>query len=151
MPSVVSKPISSDSASGSATPSWVYWAAIGGAALVVVGAAYVFLGPNEGKAKKPKKSKKKTGDSSDSKQATPAKAKAKVEVENLPDDEDELPKDPLERALAAKNKGNKYFRGGKYDSAIKCYTDAIDICPADKKIDLSTFYQNRAAAYDQQV
>ena len=57
--------------------------------------------------------------------------------------------DPLEKALAAKNKGNKYFRGGRYELAIKCYSQAIECCPEGKKSDLSTFYQNRAAAYEQ--
>ena len=45
--------------------------------------------------------------------------------------------------------GNKYFRGGKYEQAIKCYTEAIETCPVEKQMELSTFYQNRAAAYDQ--
>ncbi|ESO93870.1 hypothetical protein LOTGIDRAFT_105182 [Lottia gigantea] len=53
---------------------------------------------------------------------------------------------PLEKAQAAKAKGNKYFKGGKYDQAIACYTEAIDLCPSDKKSDLATFYQNRAAS-----
>jgi tetratricopeptide (TPR) repeat protein len=57
----------------------------------------------------------------------------------------------LQKALAAKNKGNKYFRGGRYELAIKCYTQAIEACPGAKKTDLSTFYQNRAAAYEQLV
>ena len=35
--------------------------------------------------------------------------------------------------------------------AIKCYTEAIDLCPKSNKSDLSTFYQNRAAAYEQMV
>ena len=53
--------------------------------------------------------------------------------------------------MAAKNKGNKYFRGGRYELAIKCYTQAIEVCPEAKKTDLATFYQNRAAAYEQLV
>ena len=53
--------------------------------------------------------------------------------------------------MSCKNKGNKYFRGGRYELAIKCYTEAIDLCPNSKKSDLSTFYQNRAAAYEQMV
>ena len=61
------------------------------------------------------------------------------------------PKDPAARALAAKNKGNKYFKGGRYELAIKCYTQAIEVCPQGKNEDLSTFYQNRAAAYEQLV
>ena len=59
------------------------------------------------------------------------------------------PTDPLEKAMAAKNKGNKYFRGGRYELAIKCYTEAIELCPATNGVDLATFYQNRAAANDQ--
>lgn len=58
---------------------------------------------------------------------------------------------PVERAQAAKNRGNKYFKGGVYDKAIECYTEAIDICPANQKDDIATFYQNRAAAYEQLV
>ncbi|XP_062830872.1 mitochondrial import receptor subunit TOM70 isoform X2 [Anolis carolinensis] len=56
---------------------------------------------------------------------------------------------PLDRAQAAKNKGNKYFKAGKYEQAIQCYTEAIGLCPPEKNSDLSTFYQNRAAAYEQ--
>uniref|UniRef100_A0A8C5G7D6 Mitochondrial import receptor subunit TOM70 n=1 Tax=Gouania willdenowi TaxID=441366 RepID=A0A8C5G7D6_GOUWI len=58
---------------------------------------------------------------------------------------------PLDRAQAAKNKGNKYFKAGKYENAIQCYTEAIALCPKENKSDLSTFYQNRAAAYEQQM
>ncbi len=61
------------------------------------------------------------------------------------------PKDPAAKAVAAKNKGNKYFKGGRYELAIKCYTQAIEVCPQGKDEDLSTFYQNRAAAYEQLV
>uniref|UniRef100_H3A9T0 Translocase of outer mitochondrial membrane 70 n=1 Tax=Latimeria chalumnae TaxID=7897 RepID=H3A9T0_LATCH len=56
---------------------------------------------------------------------------------------------PLDRAQAAKNKGNKYFKAAKYEQAIQCYTEAISLCPPEQKGDLSTFYQNRAAAYEQ--
>ncbi|XP_038622028.1 mitochondrial import receptor subunit TOM70 [Tachyglossus aculeatus] len=66
-------------------------------------------------------------------------------------DPEERPDDtsPLDRAQAAKNKGNKYFKAGKYEQAIQCYTEAISLCPMEKKVDLSTFYQNRAAAFEQ--
>ena len=47
------------------------------------------------------------------------------------------------------NAGNKYFRGGRYELAIKCYSEAIEYCPTENSLDLSTFHQNRAAAYDQ--
>ena len=58
---------------------------------------------------------------------------------------------PVEKAQAVKLRGNKYFKGGKFDQAIRCYTEAIDLCPEDNKTDLATYYQNRAAAYEQQV
>ncbi|XP_019752817.1 mitochondrial import receptor subunit TOM70 [Hippocampus comes] len=58
---------------------------------------------------------------------------------------------PLDRAQAAKNKGNKYFKAAKFDNAIQCYTEAIALCPTEQKSDLSTFYQNRAAAYEHQM
>ena len=66
----------------------------------------------------------------------------------MEDVEDE-PKDPLEKATAAKNRGNKYFKAGRYEMAIKCYSEAIEVCPKDKPLDLATFHQNRAAAADQ--
>lgn len=53
---------------------------------------------------------------------------------------------PLDRAIALKNRGNKYFKGGNYEKAADCYTQAIESCPAENKKELSTFYQNRAAA-----
>uniref|UniRef100_A0A4W5KP25 Uncharacterized protein n=1 Tax=Hucho hucho TaxID=62062 RepID=A0A4W5KP25_9TELE len=55
-----------------------------------------------------------------------------------------------EMGEAGLNKGNKYFKAGKYEQAIQCYTDAIGLCPTENQTDLSTFYQNRAAAYEQQ-
>ena len=58
---------------------------------------------------------------------------------------------PAARAKATKERGNKYFKGGKFDQAIKCYTEAINLCPEDNKTELATYYQNRAAAYEQQV
>ena len=58
---------------------------------------------------------------------------------------------PLEAAQAAKAKGNKFFKVGKYDSAINCYTEAISLCPPQHTAEISTFYQNRAAAYEQLV
>ncbi|XP_064651491.1 mitochondrial import receptor subunit TOM70-like [Lineus longissimus] len=63
--------------------------------------------------------------------------------------EEQKPLTPVEKANAAKNKGNKYFKAGQYDKAIECYSEAIKICPAEHKTELSTFYQNRAAGYEQ--
>ena len=83
--------------------------------------------------------------------ATPSKQN-KVILEDAPEEDDiEQIEDPLDKALAAKSKGNKYFKGGRYELAIKCYSQAIEVCPEGKKSDLATFYQNRAAAYEQLV
>ncbi|XP_058817406.1 mitochondrial import receptor subunit TOM70 [Topomyia yanbarensis] len=55
---------------------------------------------------------------------------------------------PLEEAQKHKNEGNVYFREAKYDLAIQEYDLAIEKCPTTENNDLSTFYQNRAAAYE---
>lgn len=59
------------------------------------------------------------------------------------------PKSELEIAIEFKNNGNAQFKSGKYDKAIDLYTEAIDTCPRTHTFDLATFYQNRAAAYEQ--
>ena len=53
--------------------------------------------------------------------------------------------------MAAKDEGNKYFKGGRYELAIKCYTEAIEFCPEGKTDELAIYHQNRAAAYEQLV
>lgn len=57
------------------------------------------------------------------------------------------PATPFEEAMEFKNKGNECFKQGKYNDAIRNYTEAIKKCPLDKKQELATFYQNRAAAH----
>lgn len=59
--------------------------------------------------------------------------------------------DPLQLAQSAKNRGNKYFKAGRFDKSIECYTEAINVCPPENRDDIATFYQNRAAAYEQLV
>lgn len=56
---------------------------------------------------------------------------------------------PFDQAVKHKESGNELFKNGKYDGAIEFYNQAIDICPKEKTTDLSQFYQNRAAAYEQ--
>lgn len=55
----------------------------------------------------------------------------------------------LEKSTRWKESGNECFKTGKYDAAIELYDKAIEICPRTNAIDLSQFYQNRAAAYEQ--
>jgi len=131
-------------------PRWVWGLAIG--VPVAAALAYILFGPDSeeggGKKKKAKKAKDEVKEPvKEEKKSAPAasKVKAEVEIEDIP----EGPTDPFEQAVAAKNRGNKYFRGGRYELAIKCYSEAIEKCPADKEIDLATFHQNRAAAHDQ--
>ncbi|KAL1509668.1 hypothetical protein ABEB36_004374 [Hypothenemus hampei] len=56
---------------------------------------------------------------------------------------------PFQRAQRYKSEGNELFRRGKYDEAILAYNKAIEIIPDEYKADLATYYQNRAAAYEQ--
>lgn len=56
---------------------------------------------------------------------------------------------PFQRAQRFKTEGNEMFRRGKYDEAIASYNKAIEIIPEEYKSDLATYYQNRAAAYEQ--
>jgi len=161
--SAISKPVISETVTNTedtvfGIPKWALAVAAGG--VVALGLAYYVLsapdgnGAKGGKRKKDKSTKTKTSDST-SKTATPSKAKEKEQTKDeskvLVEDvgEEEMPLDPLAKAVACKNKGNKYFRGGRYELAIKSYTEAIETCPKSKETDLSTFYQNRAAAYEQ--
>lgn len=54
----------------------------------------------------------------------------------------------LEQAQLHKANGNTFFHKGEFDQAISEYDLAIETCPLEDKIDLATFYQNRAAAYE---
>ncbi|XP_023013800.1 translocase of outer membrane 70 [Leptinotarsa decemlineata] len=56
---------------------------------------------------------------------------------------------PFQKAQRFKSEGNNMFKKGKYDEAINLYNQAIDTIPEEFKTDLSTYYQNRAAAYEQ--
>ena len=62
-------------------------------------------------------------------------------------DQDKL-EDPLSNAMSFKTKGNKFFKDRQYESAIECYSKAIECCPSINSENLSIFYQNRAASYE---
>ncbi|XP_019869580.1 mitochondrial import receptor subunit TOM70 [Aethina tumida] len=61
----------------------------------------------------------------------------------------ELEETDFQRANRFKTEGNEMFKRGKYDEAINLYNKAIESIPEEYKTDLATFYQNRAAAYEQ--
>jgi tetratricopeptide (TPR) repeat protein len=57
----------------------------------------------------------------------------------------------LERARAIKQQGNDFFKQQKFEEAIRCYQEAIKVCPAEMKGDIAIFHQNIGAVYDQMV
>nr|CAH7729255.1 unnamed protein product [Callosobruchus chinensis] len=56
---------------------------------------------------------------------------------------------PFNLAQRYKSEGNEMFKRGKYNEAIQMYNKAIETIPDEYKADLATYYQNRAAAYEQ--
>ncbi|XP_051563200.1 mitochondrial import receptor subunit TOM70-like [Myxocyprinus asiaticus] len=134
-----SKPV--EPQSGSGLPRWQLALLVGTPIVLGVGAVYLW-NRSRGKDKQGKRNgERKTPEGS----ASPVQGQlgaTNPELENM---------SPLDRAQSAKNKGNKYFKAGKYEQAIQCYTEAIGLCPKEQKGDLSTFYQNRAAAFEQQM
>ncbi|XP_061415779.1 mitochondrial import receptor subunit TOM70 isoform X1 [Lethenteron reissneri] len=56
---------------------------------------------------------------------------------------------PLEKAHAAKNRGNRLFKAGRFADAVQCYSQAITLGVGATKEELATFHQNRAAALQQ--
>ena len=56
----------------------------------------------------------------------------------------------MEQARAIKQQGNELYKQQKFEEAIKCYKEAIKVCPTDKE-DLAIFHQNIAAVYDMLV
>ncbi|XP_076626379.1 translocase of outer membrane 70 [Colletes latitarsis] len=134
------------SITGSSLLKWQLALAVG--APVVLGFGYIYYRniskpvsePNRGKLKS---KSKKSGTSAADKQISidvdcPPNGATNFEIES-----------PLEKAQQFKNAGNDYFNTGKYDEAIVQYNNAIDICPVENTDELATFYQNRAAAYEQ--
>lgn len=67
---------------------------------------------------------------------------------NAASDKEKKALTPLEQAIEYKNQGNDRFRRAQYEEAIEFYDKAIHNCPSTNITELSTFYQNRAAAYE---
>lgn len=68
--------------------------------------------------------------------------------DGVKDNKEKKPLTPLEQAIEYKNHGNERFRKAAYEEAIEFYDKAIHNCPSTNITELSTFYQNRAAAYE---
>lgn len=136
-----SKPV--EPQSGTGLPRWQLALLVGTPIVLGVGAVYLWNRSRTKERQGKGTGERKTPEGSASPvQGQDGAARSNREQENM---------SPLDRAQAAKNKGNKYFKAGKYENAIQCYTEAISLCPGEQKADLSTFYQNRAAAYEQQM
>ncbi|XP_038657664.1 mitochondrial import receptor subunit TOM70 [Scyliorhinus canicula] len=129
------KPVDSQSGSGSGLSRWQLAVAIGAPLLLGAGAVYLW-----NKRTVSKRSERKAPEGSSSPVPKEDGGRGENESEGL---------SLLDRAQSAKNKGNKFFKAGKFEQAIQCYTEAISLCPLNQKQDLSTFYQNRAAAFEQ--
>uniref|UniRef100_A0A8C4W3U1 Translocase of outer mitochondrial membrane 70 n=1 Tax=Gopherus evgoodei TaxID=1825980 RepID=A0A8C4W3U1_9SAUR len=127
--------------SGSGLPRWQVALALGAPLLLGAGALYLWA-----RRRRPARGKGPSERKTPEGRASPGPAAPGGTQPDRPGHEE---MSPLDRAQAAKNKGNKYFKAGKYEQAIQCYTEAISLCPPEKNIDLSTFYQNRAAAHEQ--
>jgi len=64
----------------------------------------------------------------------------------LSPEEEEERRAALAEAQASKARGNAHFKAQEWESAIECYTDAIERAPADAT-EAAAFYANRAACY----
>lgn len=62
---------------------------------------------------------------------------------DMSDEQDEvISKDNEKVAEARKEMGNSHYKKKKYSLALKCYKEAVDLCP-----DNSSYYGNRSACY----
>ncbi|XP_036396574.1 mitochondrial import receptor subunit TOM70-like [Megalops cyprinoides] len=132
---------------GSGLPRWQLALLLGAPVVLGVGAVYLWNRSRSKEKQGKRNGARKTPEGS----ASPVQGRAQVDGAANRAGREQEDMSPLDRAQAAKNKGNKYFKASKFDLAIQCYTEAISLCPKDQKGDLSTFYQNRAAAYEQQM
>lgn len=135
----------STGSTGSLLPKWQMAILLG--APIALGLGYLYY-----RNQAPVKLTEETTSSTDKKKISNTKDKS-ISL----DGDDKLPKEKaepkkqteIEKAIAFKNEGNTRFKGGKFNEAIEYYDKAIETCPKTSTTDLSTFYQNRAAAYEQ--
>ncbi|XP_076377050.1 translocase of outer membrane 70 [Megalopta genalis] len=136
---------SAGNVTGGLLPRWQLALAVG--APVALGLGYMYYRNSN---KPSSKSNRRKPRGSSQKNGTPATDKQiSIDADYPPKSTNEAPETPLERARRFKVEGNHYFKIGKYDEAIVQYNNAIQTCPNENTEDLATFYQNRAAAYDQ--
>ncbi|XP_012273313.1 mitochondrial import receptor subunit TOM70 [Orussus abietinus] len=135
------------SAVGSPLPKWQLALAVG--APVALGVGYIYYRNTTKPATKPSRGKSKP---STSENGTPASKQISIDGDENPKSKPTASPEnesPLDKAQRFKNEGNSFFKAGKFDEAILHYNKAIETCPTENTNDLATFYQNRAAAYEQ--
>lgn len=124
-------------------PKWQLALAV--AAPVALGLGYMYYKNSSKPSSKPSRGKSKNS----KKNGAPATDKQiSIDIDCPPKSTTET-ETLLEKAQRLKTEGNKQFKIGKYDEAITQYNNAIEICPKENTEALATFYQNRAAAYEQ--
>ncbi|KAL6265299.1 hypothetical protein P5V15_002079 [Pogonomyrmex californicus] len=136
--------------SGSPLPKWQLALVLG--APVAIGLGYMYYrNRNNDNSSKPGRDKYRSDVTAKEKNGAPADKQISIDGDCPPKVPSPMaePETPLQKAQRYKNEGNVYFKTGKYDKAIAQYNKAIDICPKENVEDLATFYQNRAAAYEQ--
>ena len=134
------------SVTSSPLPKWQLALAV--AAPVALGLGYMYYKNNTNNKPSSKSNRGKSKGSS-KENGTPATDKQiSIDIDYPPKSTSE-PETLLEKAQKYKNEGNEQFKKGKYDEAIIQYNLAIEICPKENTEVLATFYQNRAAAYEQ--
>ena len=133
----------STGSTGSFIPKWQLAVILG--APIAIGLSYFYYRKHTAAVEDADKSKKKLSNIKGQTISIDGDDKSNVHVAP----EEEPKKTPLEQATQYKNEGNVNFKKGLYEEAIKLYSLAIDTCPRTSQTDLSTFYQNRAAAFEQ--
>lgn len=137
--------MASTGSTGSTFPKWQLAVLIG--APVALGIGYLYWKKStEAEGSGDKLTKKKLGEIKDKTISLDGDERSRSSHDAI--SKKKTPLSPLEEAQKHKNEGNVFFREGKYDQAIKEYDLAIEKCPNTEINDLSTFYQNRAAAYE---
>ncbi|XP_011860763.1 PREDICTED: mitochondrial import receptor subunit TOM70 [Vollenhovia emeryi] len=141
--------MTASSGSSSPLPKWQLALVVG--APVALGLGYMYYrnrNSGGGKVDKPERDKFRSGAAA-RENGAPADKQISIDGDCPPKVPSSEPETPLQKAQRYKNEGNVCFKTGKYDEAIARYNKAIDICPKENVDNLATFYQNRAAAYEQ--
>ncbi|KAM8715706.1 hypothetical protein ACLKA7_002711 [Drosophila subpalustris] len=73
---------------------------------------------------------------------TSSASEMEVDLQEVPDAEQIVPKDAATIAEEKKKLGNDQYKAQNYQNALKLYSDAISLCP-----DSAAYYGNRAACY----